>query len=211
MLTFALELKTLSIAPHIIDTLVPLVQRTGDLVAIPRFNSKPADPFDKHINVSACLALLHIAALGCMSEIEHITHFWKLMRWDFVLLILSQNQPTADFEMMLHILSTSVLKDSFGTISSDEAIQSPNVGYIIDRLSYPLFAIPCLPMSMAKLESDLLLKLRLQILQLLIGMTRSTYAGLALAKHPNAIGRIVSLMSDELDALYDYKSGHEGR
>lgn len=211
MLTTALELKTLSVAPHIIDTLVPLVQLTGDLVAIPRFNRKSADPFDKDIDVSACLTLLHLAALGCMSETQHITRFWKLMRWDFVLLILSQNQPTTDFEMMLQILSTSVLRGSFGTISADSDTQNNHVGYIIDRLTWPLFEIPCLPVSMDKLDAASVLRLRLQILQLLIGMTHSTYSALALAQHQNAIARIVSLMSDELDALYDYKSGYEER
>jgi len=209
MVTFALELKTTATAPHIIDSLVPLVQRTADLVAIPRFNSASPDQYLEDIDVSACLAILHLAALGCMSEREHIERFWKLMRWDFVLLILSQNQPTEDYELMLLILSTSVFKDSFGTIAPDEATQRLHVGYIIDRLTYHLWEIPCLPMSTTKVPANVLLKLRLQILQLLISMTHSPFAGKALAVHPNAIGRLVSLISDELDVLYDFKSGHE--
>ena len=51
LLGFALELKTTSIAPHIIDSLVPLVQRTADLVAIPRFNSASPDQYLKAIDV----------------------------------------------------------------------------------------------------------------------------------------------------------------
>ncbi|RDW69251.1 hypothetical protein BP6252_08271 [Coleophoma cylindrospora] len=209
LLTFALELKTSSVVPHIIDTLVPLAQLTADLVAIPRFNKESPAVFEEDIDVSACLALVHFAALACMSQTEHIMRFWKLMRWDFVLLMLSQNQPVADFQSMVQILSTSVLKSSFGTISLDEKTQDIHVGYIIDRLTWPLFEIPCLPTSMDRLDTSSLLKLRLQILQLLCGIARSPYSGHALAQHQNAVGRIVSMMSEGIDALYDHKSGHE--
>lgn len=213
ILTFALELKTLSIVPHIIDQLIPLVQKTADLVAIPRFEGKSCDPYDKDINVSACLALTHLAALGCVPEQEHITRFWKLMRWDVVLYILSQNQPVTDFEWMLRILSTSVLKDSFGSNPDDNPKfrASTNAGHIIERLTYPLFEVPCLPGSVAKADADVVLKLRLQIILLMTGMTRSSYAGNALASHPTAIGRVVSLMSNELDSLYDHKAGRGER
>lgn len=210
ILTFALELKTFSVIPHIIDTLIPLVQRAADLVAIPRFSHKSSEPFDKDINVSNCLALIHLAALGCVPEHDHITRFWKLMRWDFVLFILSQNQPVTDFEWMLRILSTGILKDSFGSNSDNDprfrAIS--NAGHIIERLSHPLFEVL---MSISGVDADIILELRTQIILLMTGMTRSPYAGNALVSHPNAIGRIVSLISDELDGLYDYKSGREDR
>ncbi|KAB8297960.1 hypothetical protein EYC80_001738 [Monilinia laxa] len=209
ILKFALELKTLSIVPHIIDQLIPLVQKTADLVAIPRFKNELPDPYDKDINVSACLALTHLTALGCVPEQEHITRFWKLMRWDFVLLMLSQNQPVSDFEWMLRILSTGVLKGSFGSNPDDNPKfrASTNAGHIIERLTYPLFEV--LPTSLGKVEADVVLKLRIQIILLMTGMTRSPYAGKALVSHPNAIGRVVSLISDELDNLYDHKAGHE--
>ena len=51
----------------------------------------------------------------------------------------------------------------------------------------------------------------LEIVSLMTGMTRSPYAGNALASHPTAIGRLISLISDELDGLYDHKSGREDR
>lgn len=208
MLTLALELKTSLIAPNIIDSLVPLAQLTIDLVAIPRFNRTTPEPFDKDINSSTCLALLHIEALGCMSEEQHITRFWKLIRWDFVLMMLSMNQPTVDFEMMLRLLSTSILRDTFGPASDGHHL---HVGYIIDRLTYPLYEIPCLPMVTDKIEMAVLIKVRLQILQLITGMTRSPFSSMALAAHKHFIARLVMLMSDEFDALYDYKSGHEDR
>ncbi|CAD6448649.1 682f48f5-55cb-4af9-b9bc-b85d7091a730 [Sclerotinia trifoliorum] len=211
ILTFALEIKTLSIVPHVIDQLIPLAQKTADLVAIPRFKTESPHPFDEDINVSACLALIHLAALGCVPDQEHITRFWKLMRWDFVLLMLSQNQLVADFEWMLRILSTGVLKNSFGSNVDDnpKLRTSANAGHIIERLTYPLFEVPWFPSSGTKVDADVVLKLRLQIILLMTSMTRSPYAGNALVSHPTAIGRVVSLISDELDGLYDHKSGRE--
>jgi hypothetical protein len=210
MLTLALEIKTLAIAPHVIDTLVPIAQLTADLVAIPRFRTESPEPYDKDINPSSCLAILHLAALGCMNEISDIKRFWRLMRWDFVLLMLSTNQPTSDFELMLKILSTSVFRETFGMIAPDDPnTQQEYARYIIDRLTYPLFEIPYMPTGTDKVPPDVLLHLRLEILHLLMSMTRSPYASLALANHPNAVGRLVSLMSDELDVLYDYREGHK--
>ncbi|RFU30308.1 hypothetical protein B7463_g6024, partial [Scytalidium lignicola] len=208
MLTLAIELKTLAIAPHIVDSILPVIQSTADYVAIPRFNKASPAPYDKDINVSNCLVLMHLVALGCVPENQHITRFWKLVRWDFILMILSQNQPTKDFEMMLQILSTSILRESFGAIAPDETEQSQHTSYIIDRLSYPLFEVPCHPCSIIPLDSDIVQRLRLGILNLLISMTQSSYSSRALALHPNAIGRIVSLIVDEMDALYDYTVGH---
>jgi hypothetical protein len=210
MLTLALELKTLIIAPYIIDTLVPIAQLTADLVAIPRFGTESTEPFDKDINPSSCLAVLHLAALGCMNEASDIKRFWRLLRWDFILLLLSTNQPTEDYEMMLKLLSTSVFSDSFGMIvPEDPTTQRKYTGYIIDRITYPLFEIPYMPTGTDKVPADVLLHLRLEILHLMISMTRSPHASLALANHPNAVGRLVSLISDELDTLYDYNAGHQ--
>ncbi|KAH8809166.1 DNA repair protein-like protein Rad26 [Xylogone sp. PMI_703] len=208
MLTLAIELKTLTIAPHIVDCILPVIQRTADYVAIPRFNKASPAPYDEDINVSNCLSLMHLVALGCMSEKQYITRFWKLVRWDFILMILSQNQLIEDFEMMLQILSTSILNESFGAIAPDETAQGQHTSYIIDRLSYPLFEVPYLPGSTVPLEADIVQHLRLKILYLLISMTRSPYSSRALAFHPNAIARIVSLIVDEIDALYDYSGGH---
>lgn len=212
LISHALELKTQTIAPCIIEDLVPLLLHTADLVAIPRFNVKSPEPYDKDIDVSACLSLLHLAALGCVSEEESMTRFWELMRWEFVLMMLSQNQPTEHYEMMLSILSTSVLRNSFGPIDTNSDTNVPNnqiAGYIIERLTWPLYEIPYLPMSPERVSAATLSHLRLRIIELLIHMTFSAHAGRALATHPKAIGRLVSFLSEELDTLYQHNHRHK--
>lgn len=210
MLSFALELKTSLIAPHIIDSLVPVTQLTADLVAIPRFQSQPAEEFENDIDVGACMSLLYLIAQGCTSNLEHITRFWKLFRYDFMLIMLSTNQQQADYEIMLQLLSTSVFRDSFGAIPV-EYPQDRQISWILDRFSYILYEVPYLPMSNDKFDLAVLSNIRIQILQLLTSMTRSPFASKAVAIHPLLIGRLVSLISDELDVLYDFQPRHEER
>ncbi|TVY84456.1 hypothetical protein LSUE1_G001278 [Lachnellula suecica] len=204
MLTLALELKTTAIGPFVVDTIVPLTQLTADIIIIPRFQTKPTNGHEKDIDVSACLGLLHLVALGCMCEQQHILHFWKLMRFDFVLVMLSTNHPTSEFEMMLQILSTSVFRDSFGAILADRSVHDN----ILDRLTYPMSEVPLLPGSSKRMDLGVLSDLRFKVIQLMTSMTRSPFASKAMAMHPLAIGRIVGLISDELDELYDYKARH---
>lgn len=192
------------------DTLVPLAQVTIDIVAIPRFNRQSAKTVDEDIDVTACMSLLYLAALGCVANQEFNIRFWKLMRYDVCLYMLSANQNAADLDIMISLLSTSVLKESFGAIPGD-SYESMYTSAMLDRLTLTLHEVPCLPMSQEKMQADAVLKLRLRILQLLTSMTRSQFASKAIAEHTHAIGRLVCLISDELDVLYDYKATHRER
>jgi hypothetical protein len=210
LLMFCLELKTLAVAPFIIDTLLPVAQQTGDLIAIPRFKRESYAELVNYIDVSECLTIIHLAALGCMNDREHTKRFWRLMRLDFVLMILSQHQPVADFDMMLQLLAMSTLKDSLGplAIDLDPDLQLKQAEYIIERVSHLLINLPTVPEGSPKHDRSAILDLRLQILRTLTAFCQTAWGGEAVAMHPNAIGRLVKLMSDELDALYDHRSTH---
>ncbi|KAH6676267.1 DNA repair protein-like protein Rad26 [Halenospora varia] len=211
MLTLAVELKTTLIAPLITDSLVPLAQQTADLLVIPRFRGQltEIEKYQSDINVTACLAVLHIVALGCMSDQEFMMRFWKLMRYDFVVSVLSPNHPVKDFEMMIRLLSTSVFKDSVGAIIGDGTDPNQILDAVLDRLTHHLVEVPLLPNSKDHMDLAILSKLRVKILQLLTSMTRSPIGSRAMAMHGLTIGRLVSLISDELDNLYDYRARHE--
>jgi hypothetical protein len=206
-------LKTLAIAPFIIDNLVPAAQLTAELIAIPRFNRTSYEQFEKDIDVSACLAVLHLAAQGCINNHAHTSRFWRAMRLDFVLMILSQHQAVEDFDMMLQLLAMSILKESIGPIAPepDAELQLPQARYIIDRVSLLLINNPTVPEGAMKHDACIIADLRFQILRTLEAFCQITWGGAAVAAHPNAIGRLVKLMSNELDALYDYRSGHKQR
>lgn len=210
-MTFALELKTLAIAPFVIDSLLKVAQQTCDLVAIPRFKREPCKQFDGVVDVSACLAVIHLAAMGCMVDQDHNIRFWRCVRLDFVLMMLSQHQPPEDFDMTLQLLSISTMVDSIGPKAVDHDEQQKQVGYIIDRISLLLISSPSAPEGISKHNPSVISNLRLQILRTFNSFCQTAWGTEALALHKFAIGRLVKLMSDELDALYDHRSSHQQR
>ncbi|KAG4433559.1 hypothetical protein IFR05_010955 [Cadophora sp. M221] len=217
MLTFALELNTSSIAPHIIDTLLPVAQLTADQVAIKRFQ-KCRGPLEKYIDVTACMSLLYLAAQGCLSDQEDITRFWKLMRWDLVLFMLSTTQGLTDMCLMIDLLSTSIAPETFGALPT-EMTYFEQTNHTLDKICYYLVETPArlLPADNGEPASQVMIsenwpasdifQLRIRLLQLLVAMSRSPFSCSILEANHLFIGRLVSLLSDELDKLYDFKPG----
>lgn len=205
----ALELKAIALAPSLIDDLVPLAQQVIEPIIVERFTSTPAtEPHDKRTGSTAGLSLLYIMALGCMCEDEHITRFWKYVHFDTTLMIFTRNQLMADIEIMLKLLSTSVFRDSFGAPSPDEKTVFNN---ILNKITLYFMEVPNKPNSDEKHESKVVSSLRLQVLQLMMSMIRSPYASKFMASHRDVVGRLVHLISEELDLLYDYKSDRHSR
>jgi hypothetical protein len=130
---------------------------------------------------------------------------------------LSYKQPLAITELMLKLLSTSILPTSFGMVipSGDPQIKASHANYMLDYLSDILYGTrykPSLPgddadVPLLPVETHHMQRLRLAILQLFTSMTRSPFASAALATHKHTIPRLICLMSDELDALYDHGAG----
>ncbi|KAF8858325.1 hypothetical protein BDZ45DRAFT_674110 [Acephala macrosclerotiorum] len=204
MLTFALELHTSKIAPGIVDSLVEVTATTIELVAIRRFKNLPEE---HQVNTTACIRLLYLVAQGCMSLPENITRFWKLMRWEFVLAMVSTNQREEDYLTMYKMLSTSMAKESWGPIPKGEMLAYES-GKIMDHLLKEMIKVPFLS-GTERIGHDKFYRIRLHLLQLFTSMTRSPVASRALAGHPKAIGLFVDLVSEEMDNLYNYRSGSE--
>jgi hypothetical protein len=211
LVKFILLLKSASVAPFIIDTLLPAAQTTSALVGIPRFQNQSYQEYKDDIDVTACLTLIQQAAMGCARRKEHTIRFWRLMRVDVVLMMLSPQQPLQDLDIMLQLLAMSVTKDSVGPILRSEEAPQDIISAIINKMT--LFLVP--PMQNAKtaqkLDKDAVANLKLQILRTLQAFCQFPVGGEAIAKHTHTIGRLVKLMSDELDRLYDYRSDHERR
>lgn len=148
--------------------------------------------------------------MGCVSRIEYLIRFWKLVRLDFVLMLLSLDQLPSDFILVLQLLRMSVLPEntSIGPISPDQEMQSRDTGYMIVLMTSPLADPPLsAPKKETKLDPATLSQLRLEILRTTDAISRIKTGGKALAKHPHAIGRLVSIISSEMDLLYDYHGG----
>lgn len=143
-------------SPLITPQLVPLCQRTADLVALPtakafRNPSHSPTPISVkcQIRPSQCLELLHLVALNCDTHPGAVTALWSAIEFDFILLMLHKSQPITQIIMTLHLLATSVLPTSFGAImvstssKSDQASrQVKSESDILDRLTVLLFEVP---------------------------------------------------------------------
>jgi hypothetical protein len=71
--------------------------------------------------------------------------------------------------------------------------------------------VPLMPLTGERFTAEVLSKERIKILQLMTAMLHSSHAGREIAAHPQMIGELVSLLSNELDLLYDYNSGYDDR
>ncbi|KAK1765941.1 hypothetical protein QBC33DRAFT_453959 [Phialemonium atrogriseum] len=153
LLSYTLQLNTISVAPHIVSTLLPTIQTTCFLVALPRFNSFNGDLsthldgavqlLERDVDVTQSLSLLYLTALGCLGPIPSSDlppglqssqntpqmHFWKHMQLEFILMMLCPKHPEEDFLGMLSLLCTSVLPDSVGPIANPNlSLQLPGAG-----------------------------------------------------------------------------------
>jgi len=205
--------------PHLMDEVVGLAQKTADINVIPRFrrfapattsSPKTALKTNDEVDTNECLRILYLIASACVRRQEDITRFWRLMRFDFIMMICRNSQPVEDVHLMLKLLSSSVQKDTFAMIT-DPAKQVELEQHVIDRVTAMLIENPKAADGDEPYDTVEIAEMRLQILCLMEKLCDKRHGGEALAKHPLAVGRLVRVMNDELNALYDHKAGHEHR
>ena len=209
-----------SAASSLMDELVDLAQRTADINIIPRykrFKRKTASidgdsrPLNPNIDTQVCLQLLDLTITLCNRDTDLVKRFWRSMRFDFISMLLRNSQDLDDITLTIQLLNSSVRTDSFAMIVAPPASQSVSEQHVIDRLSSMLIEItrtaegekPIPPLDIARM--------RLEILALIETMCDIPYCGSAFAQHPSALSRLVRVMHDELNNLYEYRYGHELR
>jgi hypothetical protein len=201
------------------DEVVGLAQKTADINVIPRFrrfapattsSPRTALKTNDEVDTSECLQILYLVALACAHRQEDITRFWRLMRFDFIMMICRSSQPVEDVHLMLKLLGSSVQRSTFAMIT-DPAKQIELEQHVIDRVTAMLIENPKAADGDEPYDTVEVAGMRLQILNLMEKLCDKRHGGEALARHPLAIGRLVRVMNEELNALYDYKAGHEYR
>ncbi|KAL8910624.1 MAG: hypothetical protein Q9172_007810 [Xanthocarpia lactea] len=196
-------------APLLVDTLLEVIQSTADINIIPRVRRQP-QKYSSEVSTFDCLELLKSVADDCLSHEEDIIRFWRCMRFDFVAMILNVAQPIKELHVVLGLLRTSVQKDNFAMIvPPNDGKQEPSEANLIDLLTRFLVEKLKRPGDEEPYSVDDIAELRLSVLSLMEEMCDNKHSSQALASSQHAIGRLVWVMNDELDALYDYRYGHE--
>lgn len=231
LILYTLELNAVDVAPHIVSSLVPVCATTCRLVALPRLNSVDGDLSEHpdavvrqlclNIDVTQCLSLIYLAALGCRSQPFDDPEasdppqpspqlgFWRTMEFDFVLTMLSPKHPEADWLAMMSLLRTSVTPDSIGPVPSSATdlsggrskARSPEAvaATLIDCVSSFL----CEPPRWASPGSGKEAVVTSTALGTLITFAASPFGALQVAESDVAIPRLVTMLCWAIDRLYD--------
>lgn len=201
----------ISTGPLLVDTILEVIQSTADVNIIPRVRRQPAK-FSADINTFDCLELLKSIATDCLHHEENIIRFWRCMRFDFIAMILNVVQPIDELHLTLRLLRTSIQDETFAMIvPPNDGKQAPSEMNLIDLLTRLLVENLKQPKGEESYDVIDIAQLRLSVLSLMEEMSFDEHSSKALATSQHAIGRLVWLMNDELDALYDHKFGHKVR
>ncbi|KAL9582711.1 MAG: hypothetical protein Q9212_003132 [Teloschistes hypoglaucus] len=211
LVSFILCDTPVTTGPLLVDTILEVIQSTADVNIIPRVRRQPAK-FSANVNTFDCLELLKSIASDCLHHEEDIIRFWRCMRFDFIAMILNVAQPIDELHLTLRLLRTSILDETFAMIvPPNDGKQAPSEMNLIDLLTRLLVENPKQPKEEESYDVIDIAQLRLSVLSLMEEMVLNQHSSKALATSQHAIGRLVWLMNDELDALYDHKFGYEVR
>lgn len=212
LVKFILELNAIKTAPDLTNELMNLVQSTADVILVPRCQKKPPRKDRAEIGSTECLQIMQMMAYDCQCDDEEITRFWRTMRFDFIMMLLNFINPLHEIHLMLSILHTSILDNSFAMIvPPNNGQQDASEAHIIDNLSHLLINNPRPAPGEDAPDATAVCQLRLKVLSLVEAMCDTAHSAESLAKHRLLIGCLVRVMNDELDRVYDHQYGHELR
>ncbi|KAL9103754.1 MAG: hypothetical protein Q9163_001213 [Psora crenata] len=199
----------LKLAPDLTNSLMSLLQETADIIIIPRCQKIPPSSKCALISSTECLEVIHLMATQLSMSRDESIRFWRTMRFDFVMMLLSFIHPLDELRLTIRILHTSVLPDSFAMIiPPGDGKQDATEARVIDNISRLLVESPRPSQGELALNSIELAELRLSILALLEEMGANSHAALALCKNRLLLGRLVRLMNDSLAHAYSYTNAH---
>ena len=229
LLLYTLELNAVGVAPHIISSLIPVCATTCRLVHntvdgdLPEPPNAVARQLCLGIDVTQCLLLLHLAALGCLSHPARESavadpptpspqlDFWRTMELDFVLMMLARKHSEADWLIMMSMLRTSVAPDSIGPIPwsatdppSGRAKVKGGPGAVASTLIDCVSSFLCEAPRWATLGGPVKgMVARSAALETLSALATSPFGVLQIAESDVAIPRLVTVLSWAVDRLYD--------
>ena len=196
-------------APDLTNNLMSLLQETADILIIPRCQKKPPRPDHALISSTECLEVINLMASQLSISRDEATRFWRTMRFDFIMMLLSFIHPLNEIQLTIRILHTSILPASFAMIiPPGDGKQDATEARVIDNLSRLLVESPRPTQGEPSLSGIDLAELRLSILYLIEEMSANDYAALAICRHRLLLGRLVRLMNDSLAHAYDYTVAH---
>lgn len=212
LLTFILQLQTISVAPHLLDKLLPVAEKTLCIVAEARSQATVGDlskdpdyhAVQANIDSTRILSLMYLVALAsttCTEWGEDGTSpragFWKLLSLHVVCLMLRPRQLLHDVVGMLNLLCTSVLPESLGPIDDDKE-PSLIARSMLEKVSLLLVNAPVGALAPVQAHA-----VQAAVLRTLLSFSASNFGIQQLALHGSVLQRLVVLLSGAIHELYD--------
>ncbi|TKA30093.1 hypothetical protein B0A50_02812 [Salinomyces thailandicus] len=229
LVNFALYAQLSAVVTQLLEEAVPICMRTIDLVAVPTAKASTNPAFSTNMNRDAheklieevdvdeiMEFLLRLAEAATVVGPDKVEEFWGRMDFSFTLLMLNKAQPISQSTTALHILTTSCLSATFGTIPSlsadDDRVekQTKQETAIVDRMTILLFEIPEPPMDEPPYSELELAALRNEILAVFRALCQTDHGSLLIAQHRSAIGRLVRFLHGQIEKLYLRSYAEEG-
>lgn len=204
LLSFTLQLHSVSIVPELIEKLLPIAQTTLHVIADVRAacSSGGADTglqeLYANLDSTAVVALLGLCASVCATGSGGSrAAFWREFPMETVFLVLGAKQPLPDIVGMLEMLSTSVLPGSVGPVVPG---QEPAIvtSALLDKLSKFLVHSPAAARSPTQRHAVVASTLRT-----LLSFTADEVVAKQMATHENLVPRAISALSRSVEELYD--------
>ena len=206
---FILTLHPFKTAPELTNNLMALLQETADILIIPRCQKKPPRSDRAQLSSMDCLEVIQIMASQLSISLDEAIRFWRTMRFDFIMMLLSFIHPIQEMSLIIRTLHTSILPNSFAMIiPPNDGKQDVTEGKVLENLSRLLVEPPRPNQGEPALSEIELADLRLSIIALLEDMSVNDYAALAICRHKLVLGRLVRLMNDSLTYAYCYPPSH---
>lgn len=211
LVAFVLQLDTQSVAPHVMEKLVHVVEQSVYKVADRRYKSangdlssdSTGDALQQQIDTTYLLSIAHLVAMASVTSTERTesgvqtrqAEFWSMVPLDLVLILLTPNQRFDDIMIMLDLLCTSALSGSLGPLVAD-----PGEGarMVLDKVSANLIDLPKAASTPRQKHT-----IALAVLRALSAFARTTFGALQIASHVHVIPRLVTTLSCLMDELYD--------
>jgi DNA damage checkpoint Rad26-like protein/DNA damage checkpoint protein len=220
---FILGSKRYSFIKSVVDCILPLAMETVHLIAYPisaKLYNKSQGIKDTlipppELDINACFDLLLLISSACQASPNHLESYWKTVNLHWILYLLMEAQPIHHVIFACDLLQTSARPATFGPIFSEEDTsivqnQDESEALLVERLTQLLSQAPS-PVTDTDppLDLDTLLSFRLNILKTLHSMALPPRAGIALAKHPLGMGRLIHFLYTVTDSLYSPSTSPE--
>lgn len=215
----------------LIERLVPIATKSIDLIVIPltrpveiettvdktkaKIEEDARRRLSEEVNVDHALSILHSMAMSAAQTTETCQTFWQTMEFDFTLLMLNKRQELPHLQLVLQIVASSVLPETFGVISAQPEKQATLETHTIDRLTTLIFEKPVAPSDQPSYDEVELSSLQLEAVRALKAIGSTAHGSIALARHKVAIGRLFRFLHVQITMLYDlpsatWKYGEDG-